>query len=114
MIDFMDTLYLVQSDNGSQIKIVITRDDTGAAVDLTNATPTLKFKKKSTSSVLASINSSTSLESELEAGIALFQFDTSALNITAGDYVGEVQVSFADGSVETVYEELDFVVREDY
>lgn len=110
----MDTLYLVQGDNGSQVKVVITRDDTGAAVDLTNATPTLKFKKKNTSNVLTSINSSTSSSEELEAGIALFQFDTAALDIIAGDYVGEVQITFSDGNVETVYEELEFTIREDF
>ena len=110
----MDTLYLVQGDNGSQVKVVITRDDTGAAVDLTNATPTLKFKKKNTSNVLTSINSSTSSSEELEAGIALFQFDNAALDIIAGDYVGEVQITFSDGNVETVYEELEFTIREDF
>ena len=110
----MDTLYLVQGDNGSQVKVVITRDDTGLPVNLTGATPTLKFKKKNTSNVLTSINSSTSLSAELEAGIALFQFDSTSLDITAGDYVGEVQITFTDGNVETVYEELEFTIREDY
>lgn len=110
----MDTLYLVQGDNGSQVKVVITRDDTGLPVNLTGATPTLKFKKKNTSSVLTSINSSTSLSSELEAGIALFQFDATALEITPGDYVAEVQITFSDGNIETVYEELEFTIREDY
>lgn len=110
----MDTLYLVQGDNGSQVKVVITRDDTGLPVNLTGATPTLKFKKKNTSNVLTSINSSTSLSSELEAGIALFQFDSTALEITPGDYVAEVQITFSDGNIETVYEELEFTIREDY
>lgn len=110
----MDILYLVQGDNGSQVKVVITRDDTGLPVNLTGSTPTLKFKKKNTSNVLSEINSATVSSEDLEAGIAVFQFNTSALDITAGDYVGEVQITFDDGTIETVYEELSFTIREDY
>lgn len=110
----MDTLYLVQGDNGSQVKVVITRDDTGLPVDLTGATPTLKFKKKNTANVLTSINSSTDDSDELQAGVAVFQFLTAQLDLTAGDYVGEIQISFPDGLIETVYEHLEFTVREDF
>ena len=110
----MTQLYLVQGDDGSQIKVTITRDDTGSAVDLTTATPVLKFKKKNTSTVLASVNSSASAPADLTGGVALFQFTGTNLDITAGDYVGEVQVTFADGNIETVFEQLEFTVREDY
>lgn len=110
----MDTLYLVQGDNGSQIKVEITRDDTGLPVNLTGSTPTLKFKKKNTANVLSEINSAVVSSDDLVAGIAIFQFNTSELNITAGDYIGEIQVTFDDGTIETVYEELQFTVREDY
>lgn len=110
----MDTLFLVQGDNGSQLKVEITRDDTGAAVNLVGSTPTLKFKKKNTANVLASINSSVTDTDDLEAGVAIFQFNSSALDTNAGDYVGEIQITFDDGTIETVYEELQFTLREDY
>lgn len=110
----MNTLYLVQGDNGTQVKIEITRDDTGLPVDLTGATPALKFKKKNTGTVLATINSAVTDLEDLEAGIAIFQFTAETLAITAGDYVAEIEVTFDDGTVETVYEELQFTVREDY
>lgn len=110
----MDTLFLVKGDNGTQVKIEITRDDTGLPVDLTGATPTLKFKKKNTGTVLAAINSAVTDIDDIEAGIAIFQFTSETLAITAGDYVAEIEVIFDDGTVETVYEELQFTVREDY
>lgn len=110
----METLFLVQGDNGSQVKVEITRDDTGLAVNLVGSTPTLKFKKKNTANVLASINSSVTDTDDLEAGVAIFQFNSSALEINAGDYVGEIQITFDDGTIETVYEELQFTLREDY
>lgn len=110
----MDTLYLVQGDNGSQLKVVLTRDDTGEPVDLTSATATLKFKKRNTSNVLSSINSSVLDPEDIEAGVAVFLFDSNSLDISSGDYVGEVQVTFPTGFIETVFEQLEFVVREDY
>lgn len=110
----MDTLYLVQGDNGSQVKVTLTRDDTGNAVDLTGSTVTLKFKKKNTATVLSSIGSSVTDSDDLEAGIAVFEFTSDHLDITSGDYVGEVTIDFPGTAVETVYEELQFTVREDY
>ena len=110
----MSTFYLVQGDNGSEIKATITRSDTGAAVDLSDATPRLKFKKRNTSTVLSTLQSSTASTEDQEAGICQFAFATSDLNINAGDYVAEIEITFEDGSVETVYEELNFTLREDY
>lgn len=110
----MDTLYLVQGDNGSQVKIVLTRDDTGDPVDLTGATVTLKFKKRNSASILSSINSSAFETSDLEGGVAIFVFNSIALDIASGNYVGEVEITFSNGNIETVYEELEFLVREDY
>mgnify|MGYP003645713363 CR=1 FL=1 len=110
----MEPLYLVQGDNGSQVKVVITRDDTGLPVDLTSATAKLKFKKKNTSNVLSELTSSTVVAAELEEGIAIFFFSSSNLDIIAGSYVGEVQVTFESGYLETIFEQIEFVVREDY
>jgi hypothetical protein len=110
----MDTLYLVQGDNGSQVKVILTRDDTGAPVDLTGATVTLKFKKKNTGLVLSSINSINFDPDELEAGVAIFLFDTTALDIASGNYVGEIQITLSNGNIETVFEQLEFLIREDY
>ena len=110
----MTQLYLVQGDNGSKIKVTITRDDTGDAVDLTGATTTLKFKKKNTSTVLSSINSSAGEPVDLTSGVAVFQFATLDLVLSPGDYVGEVQITFSDDSIETVFEQIEFTVREDF
>lgn len=109
----MSTFYLVQGDNGSAIKATITRSDTGEAVDLTEATPRLKFKKRNTSTVLSTLQSSSS-EEDQENGICQFAFLTTDLNINSGDYQAEIEITFDDGSIETVFEELDIVVREEF
>jgi hypothetical protein len=32
----------------------------------------------------------------------------------AGDYEGEIEITFADGQVQTVYDLLKFKIREDF
>lgn len=108
------TVYLVQGDSGSQVKATITREDTGSAVDLTGATPRLKFKKKNTSTILSTLSSIASSSSDLQSGVAVFEFGASDLDIAPGAYVGEIEVTFGSGDIETVYEQIDIIVREDY
>ena len=110
----MSTFFLVKNDSGSQIKATITRSDTGAVVDLLATTPKLKFKKKNTATVLSTINSSTTAAADKEAGICQFAFTGSELAIMSGDYVGEIEITFSDGTIETIFEELEFTVREDF
>ena len=110
----MTTIYLVQGDSGSQIKATLTRDDTGTAIDLTEGTAKLKFKKRNTTTVLATLTSIASHSADLLSGIAIFEFSASNLDIQPGAYAAEIFIEFDSGNVETVYEELDIQVRGDY
>ncbi|MFZ9066254.1 MAG: hypothetical protein ACO23R_02660 [bacterium] len=108
----MSVIYLVRNDNNSQLKVTLTREDTGAQIDLRTATVRLKIKRKGTNAVLLTL---TALEiSDLENGEAIFNFDSTALAISAGEYLGEVETTFASGTIETTYDELSFLVRDDY
>lgn len=109
------TIYkLVQGDDGPQIKVTLTRDTSGEVIDLTDKTVLLKFRKKNTSSVLTTITSS-SAGSDLTNGIAIFVWGSSDLDIAPGNYEAEVEMTDnSSGVVETVYELLEFVVREDF
>lgn len=108
-----DPLYLVQGDTGPQIKVTLTREDTGLPEILTGATVSLHFKKKGTSTVLFTLTGQNTPDEELD-GIAYFVFGNGQLNLDAGNYVGEVEVVFESGTRETVYEIIDFVLREDF
>ena len=110
----MTTYYLVQGDDAPQIKVTLTRDVTGEVIDITGKTVRLKFRKKNTSTVLTTITSS-STGADLTAGNAIFVWGSSDLDITPGAYEAEVEMTDdSTGVVETVYETLDFVVREDF
>ena len=105
---------LVQGDTGPQVKVTLTRSDTGSAIDLTEAsTCKMHFRKKNSDTVLFSL-SNASDSSDQGNGIAVFAFSGTQLDITPGDYEGEVEVVFNSGVRETVYETIDFVLRADF
>ena len=105
---------LVQGDTGPQVKVTLTRSDTGSAIDLTEAsTCKMHFRKKNSDTVLFSL-SNASDSSDQGNGIAVFAFSGTQLDITPGDYEGEVEVVFNSGARETVYETIDFVLRADF
>ena len=108
------TIYLVKDDNGTQVECIITRDNTSDPVDLTGAVARLKFRKKRTTEILFTLTNLTEEGIDLEAGQAIFEFTTQNLNLAAGLYEGEVEVTFFNQNVETVYEIINFQVRDDF
>jgi hypothetical protein len=49
-------------------------------------------------------------------GVVVFYWsdDPTSLNGAAGDYEGEIQITFADTTIQTVYELLKFKLRQDF
>ena len=110
----MTTIYLVQGDTGPQIKIGVTREDTGAAVDVGGGTARLKVRKRGTSAILFTLIAS-DIGDNLAQGTLYFSIDGGQLSdIPAGNYEGEVELTLSDGTVETVYESIPIVIREDF
>lgn len=108
-----EPIYLVQGDTGPQIKATLTRDDTGSAQDITGHTIQMHFRKKFTDTVLFSLNG-TITNDNAPNGIVIFNFSGTQLNIDAGEYEGEIEVTSGGGTVETVYEVIDFALRKDF
>jgi hypothetical protein len=106
-------LYLVKDDIGTQIRATLTREHDGSVVDLSSATTVLKFRKKGTTSVLSSLTSSAT-SGQKANGIAIFSFTAAALSNAEGKYEGEIEVTFSDGTIETVFEVEEFYLREDF
>lgn len=109
----MSTINLVQGDTAPQIRVTLTREDTGEAVDITAATTVLKVRRKGTSSVAFTMTNINSSDTTAD-GVAVFAFGANDLDISPGNYEGEIEVQYDDGGIETVYETLDFVLREDF
>ena len=104
---------LVKNDTAPQIKATITRDDTGNVVDMTGATVRLKFRKRATTNVLFTLTANTDVNN-LSNGIAIFTFGAGNLDVDEGYYEGEIEITYSNSTVETIYEVLDFHVRGDF
>lgn len=107
-------IYLVKDDNGTQVECIITRDNTGLPVDLTGAVARLKFRKSGTADVLYTLTNVDDEQVDLEGGQAVFVFESAQLDIPPGSYEGEVEVTFPNLNIETVFEVIKFQVRDDF
>lgn len=107
-----EKIKLVRNDTAPQIRLTITDQDTGAAVDLSNGTVKLHFRKVGDSAVLFSKNLFINPETA-STGVAVVAWDVGDLDVDAGDYEGEIEVVRSNGMRETIYDLLKFKIREE-
>ena len=108
------TIYnLVKDDTAPQVKSTITRSDTGAVVDMTGATVRMYFRSKGSTSILFTLTAA-NVGDNFSTGIAIFAFSAGNLDQTDGFYEGEIEITYANSTVETIYDVLNFYVRSDF
>jgi hypothetical protein len=108
-----EKIKLVQGDTRPALVCGITDDTTGAPVDISGATVVLKFRAAGATALTATVTGSVT---DGPAGQVAF-YPASApemLQGAAGDYEGEIEITFADSQIKTVYDLLKFKVREDF
>lgn len=108
---------LVAKDNAPQVKATITREDDGSVVDLTvggAATVRLKFRKKGATTTLFTLTGLNTPNTNYAKGIVLFDFGANDLDIEAGYYEGEIEITYANSQIETIYEIINFNLRADF
>jgi len=108
-----EKIKLVQGDTKPALVCTITDENTGAAINLTGATVRLKFRLAGAETLTATVTGSVT---DGAAGQCAF-YPASApemLQGEPGDYEGEIEITFADSTVQTVYDLLKFRVREDF
>ena len=104
-----DIIKLVQGDTLPLITVTLTDEFTGVAVDLTSATVVVKFRAMNTTTVLSTLACNIV---GAASGIFEFDFPAPALDVDAGLYEGEIEVTFSGGAIQSVYDPLKFRVRE--
>lgn len=124
-----DKIKLVQGDTRPQIKVAVKDDATGTALDVSGATVRLLFRAVGASALQAtlvgtlvtgleqadgSILTTAPYDVPGAGGRVVFAWATGDLNCEAGPYEGEIQVTFQDGTRQTVFETLQFTLREDF
>lgn len=108
-----EKIKLVQGDTRPAIVCTLTDENTGNVIGLTGATPRLKFRAAGETNLIATV---TGTVIDGAAGKCVF-FPASApemLQGEAGDYEAEIEITFADGQIQTVYDLLKFKLREDF
>lgn len=108
-----EKIKLVQGDTRPAIVCTLTDETTGAAIGLGGATPVLKFRALGATTLTATV---TGTVTDGPNGVCVF-YPASAPEMLAGDagdYEGEIEITFSDGQIQTVYDTLRFKVREDF
>lgn len=108
-----EAIKLVQSDNLPEITLTLTDTNTGAPLDLSvsTTTVTVHFRALGSTSIIASLPC-TKTNGGAD-GVVKFYFPGGTLDVEAGPYEGEIEISF-NGQKHTVYDLLKFKVREDF
>lgn len=118
---------LVAGDTRPPLYVHLT--DVLGPIDVSSATVRMKFREAGTVTILQSITG-TLLAGTVEAdgvtpdlsqypvagsgGRVKFTFPDGSLNIAPGYYEGEIEITFADLSIQTVYYKLKFNVRGEF
>lgn len=103
---------LVRGDQRPYIKMTLTNPD-GSPVDVSNPSTyvLVKFRAVNTTTTLATL---TCLKVNGGAdGVVSFNFPGTTLDVTPGQYEGEIEINFS-GEYQTVYDVLNFVVRQQF
>lgn len=108
-----EKIKLVQGDTRPALVCTITDDTTGLPINLTGSTLVMRFRALGSTTLQATVPGSVT---DGAAGQAAF-YPASApamLQGAPGEYEGEIEITFADGQIQTVYDVLRFKVREDF
>ncbi len=124
-----EKIKLVQGDTKPALVLSLTDETTGNPIGLTNSTVRMYFRAVGSSTVLATltgyllvgrVNSDGTIDSASpyntlgSGGRVQFLWGSTDLNQDAGDYEGEIEITFADGTIQTVYDVLKFKLRKDF
>lgn len=108
-----DKIYLVRNDTRPTVSVTLSDAATGAAIDVTGATVRLKFREAGATELTATLVAALISPTE---GAVLFDWvgAPAALAGEPGDYEGEIEITFGDGTIHTVYDVIRFHMRGDF
>lgn len=101
---------LVQGDNLPYIRVALKNADE-TPLDVSDATVVVKFRAAGSTTTLSVIPCN--FVTDGTDGFVVFNFPGTTLNVPAGAYEGEIEINFV-GQIQTVYNLLKFLVREDF
>ena len=108
-----NVIKLVQGDTRPSLVITLTDKTTGTPLNLTGTSPVLKFREAGMAELIGIVPGSVV---DPENGICVFHWSQvpNILSGPPGNYEGEVEIVYSDTTVQTVYDQLYFYLREQY
>ena len=108
-----EKIKLVQGDTRPALVATITDQTTGAPLNIVGATIVLKFRENGAEVLQATVPGAIT---DGPAGQVVFYPAAAPVMLQGefGDYEGEIEITFPDGQVQTVYDVLKFKVREEF
>lgn len=107
----MSAIKLVRNDTAPQLRCTITDTITNLPVNLTSATVTLHFRAANSTTL---IFSRVATITDAVNGVAVVAWLVGDLDQDAGEYEGELEVVLSGGTRETIYNILQFELREEF
>jgi hypothetical protein len=108
-----EKIKLVQGDTRPALVCTITDDTTNLPINITGATVLLKFRAAGVTALTATVTGS--VTDGANGVVAFYPASAPAmLQGEPGDYEGEIEITFGDGQIQTVYDVLKFKLREDF
>lgn len=108
-----EKIRLVQGDTAPPLAVTITDSNTGLPINISGATVRLKFRAAGAETLQATLVGS--VTNGAAGQVAFFWADDpDALNGDPGDYEAEVEITYADNTIQTVYDLLKFKLRQDF
>lgn len=107
-----DNIKLVQGDTRPAIVCTLLDDVSQLPISLVGATPRLHFKAIGSSEILATLTGS--VTDGLNGGCVFYPAAAPEMLAGFGSFTGEIEITFDDGQIQTVYELLKFKVRQQF
>lgn len=108
-----EKIRLVRNDTRPALVCNITDENTQQPINITGTTVRLKFREVGSDTVRATLLGQVS--DGPNGQVAFYPASQpQMLSGEAGDYEGEIEITFPDGQIQTVYDLLKFKLREDF
>jgi hypothetical protein len=108
-----EKIKLVRNDTKPRLVTVLTDTTTGEPINVTGATVRMKFRAAGADVLQATIVGAVT---DGINGVVVFDWSDSpgSLSGEPGDYEGEIEITFADSTIQTIYDVLKFKLRQDF
>lgn len=124
-----ERIKLVQGDTKPALILSLTDENSGEPIGISGSTTRMYFREAGTTTILTTLTGTLLAGKVLEDGTidttapydtpgaggrVQFNWGSTDLDQDPGNYEGEVEITFSDGTIQTVYDLLKFRIRQDF